>query len=116
MPKRRAIIRELDLDKMSKKERAKYKSITFTPLTRNYFEKRVTFFVLKGKSYLADQYALYEWPNSMLGRLTNVKLHDRRYPSWLVKYNEAGELVIRAGLRQPESRLGFATYVEKDDA
>jgi hypothetical protein len=27
--------------------------------------------------------------------------------------NEAGELVVRAGLRQPESRFGLATFREK---
>jgi len=115
MPKRRVIIREIDIDKMSKKRKKQYKEIKFTPLTRSYFEKRLTYFTLKSKQYLADQYALVDYPNAMLGRLTSFKLHDRRYPGWLVKYNELDELVIRAGIRQPESRLGIAIFVEKDE-
>jgi hypothetical protein len=113
MPKRREIIRELEIAKFPKRTRDQYESIIFTPLTRGYFEKRITYFALKGKSYLADQYALYEYPNFMLQRFTQLKLHDRRYPHWLIKYNEHDELVIRAGLRQPESRLGLVRYVEK---
>lgn len=116
MPKRRVIIRESDFDKLEKSLSKEYQRITFTPLTRNYFEKRVTFYALKGKSYLADQYAHYEYPANMLGRLTGFKLHSTQYPFWLVKYNDQGEMVIRAGLRQPESRLGFVTMVEKDRA
>jgi hypothetical protein len=50
----------------------------------------------------------------MLGRLTGFNLHNRQYPFWLVKYNEAGHMVIRAGLRQPESNLGFVTLVDKE--
>jgi hypothetical protein len=115
MPKRRVIIRELDLDKMSKRKKKQYKEIKFTPLTRNYFEKRLTYFTLKSKKYLADQYALVDYPNAMLSRLTSFKLHDRRYPSWLVKYNEIDQLSVRAGIHQPESVLGIAIFVEKDE-
>jgi hypothetical protein len=113
MPKRREIIREIEIAKFPKSLRDQYEAIVFTPLTRGYFEKRLTYFVLKGKKYIADQYALYEYPNFMLRRFTQLKLHDDRYQGWLVKYNEHDELVIRAGLRQPESRLGLVRYVEK---
>ena len=113
MAKRRIIIRELDMDKLSKKFIQSYERISFTPLNRDYFERRSTYFALKGKQYLADQYAHYEYPANMLGRLTAFKLHNAQYPYWLVRYNDQGEMLIRAGLRQPESRVGFITCVEK---
>lgn len=113
MPKRRTLIREIDFQAIPKKLSKQYAKIDFSPLTKEYFERRATYFALKNIQYLADQYALYEYPNAMLGRLTSIKLHDRRYASWLVKFNDAGELVIRAGLRQPESRMGLMTIVEK---
>lgn len=113
MAKRRIIIRELDMDKLPKKFVQSFESVRFTPLNRDYFERRSTYFALKGKQYLADQYAHYEYPANMLGRLTAFKLHNTQYPHWLVRYNEQGEMLIRAGLRQPESRVGFITCVEK---
>ena len=113
MPKRRIIIREDDLVKNRRKFEKKYQRIEFTTFTKSFFERRVTYFALKGKGYLADQYAHYEYPANMLNRFTSFKLHDSRYPSWLVRYNETGEMVIRAGLRQPESRLGYLTLVDK---
>lgn len=112
MPKRRIIIRESDFEAISKRERSKYESITFTPLKKEYFERRATYFALKKKQYLADQYALYDYPNAMLSRLTNVKLYNSSYKVWLVKFNTDGDLVIRAGMRQPESKLGLMTIVE----
>jgi hypothetical protein len=114
MAKRRLIIRESDFEKFSKSLKKDYQSVSFTPLTKQYFEKRATYFALKSKQYLADQYAHYEYPANMLGRLTGFNLHNRQYPFWLVKYNEAGHMVIRAGLRQPESNLGFVTLVDKE--
>ena len=114
MAKRRVIIRESDFDKYLKSLSKDYQSVSFTPLTKNYFEKRATYFALKNKSYLADQYAHYEYPANMLGRLTGFKLHNYNYPRWLVKYADNGNMVIRAGLRQPESNLGFVTLVEKE--
>jgi hypothetical protein len=114
MAKRRVIIREIDLEKDKKRLAKDYQRVDFTPFTRSYFERRVTYFALKGKLYLADQYAHYEYPANMLGRFTSFKLHDRRYPAWLVRYNEQGEMCIRAGLRQPESRLGYLTLMEKN--
>lgn len=113
MPKRRIIIRELDLEKNSKRLEKKFQRVVFTPFTKTFFERRVTYYALKGKSYLADQYAHYEYPANMLRRFTSFKLYDSRYPSWLVRYNESGEMLIRAGLRQPESRLGYLTLVDK---
>ena len=113
--KKRMIIRESDIKKLSKGFLNKYDPITFTPFTRHYFEKRVTYFTMKGKGYLARQYLHYEYPESLLKRMTGVKFHDLEYRHWLCKYDEQGQLLIRAGLRQPESRLGFVTLKEKDE-
>lgn len=113
MAKRRIIIRESDYNKELKALQKQHKSVSFQPLTRSYFEKRATYFALKGKQYLADQYALYDYPYAMLQRLTNLKLHNRMYPHWLVKYEDNGEMTVKAGLRQPKSRLGLLTIMEK---
>jgi hypothetical protein len=110
--KRRLIIREYDLNKLPKHFTDRY-DIKFTPFTRDWFEKRVTYYSLKGKGYLARQYLHYDYPESLLKRMTGFKFHDRNYPHWLCKYDDEGQLKIRAGLKQPESRLGFATLKEK---
>jgi hypothetical protein len=114
-PKKRLIIRESDLKKLPKSFVDKYESVNFTPFTRHYFEKRVTYYTIKGKEYLVKQYLHYEYPESLLKRMTGVKLHSNEYKYWLCKYDEQGQLMIRAGLRQPESRLGFVTLKEKDE-
>lgn len=113
MAKRRIIIREYDLEKCLKDLERQFESVSFTPLKKEYFERRATYFALKGKQYIADQYSYYEYPNNMLGRITNLKLHNRNYSSWLVKFDADDYLTIRAGLRQPESKLGLLTLVEK---
>ena len=113
--KKRLIIRESDFKKLSKGFLNKYDSVIFTPLTRHYFEKRVTYYTIKGKDYLARQYLHYEYPESLLKKMTGVKFHSSDYKYWLCKYDEQGQLLIRAGLRQPESRLGFVTLREKDE-
>lgn len=112
--KRRLIIRESDFQKMPKAQINKYASVTFTPLTREWFEKRVTYYSLKGKEYLVRQYRHYEYPESLLRRMTGVKFYDKSYQYWLVKYDDQGQLKIRAGLGQPESRLGFITFKVKE--
>ncbi len=114
--KRRIIIREYDFEKFPKSIHKRYDAVTFKPLTKDYFQKRVTYFSLKGKEYLARQYMHYEYPESLLRKMTGVKFHKSEYQYWLVKYDDQGQLKIRAGLGQPESRLGILTYVEKNDA
>ena len=109
---RRLIIREYDLKKLPKSTTDRY-DIKFTPFTKGYFEKRVTYYSLKGKDYLVKQYMHYEYPESMIRRMTGFKLHDRNYQYWLCKYDEEGYMQIRAGLKQPESKLGFVTMKEK---
>lgn len=113
--KKHYIMRESDIRKLPVSVRKQY-DVSFKPLTRDYFERRTTWFYLKGKKYLGDQYAMYEYPKDMLRRITNIPLFTTDYLNWLVKYNEAGELTIRAGLRQPESRLGLGVFKEKENA
>jgi hypothetical protein len=111
---KRTIIREYDLKKLPKSVTKRY-DIKFTPFTRQYFEKRVTYYSLKGKEYLVRQYMHYEYPESMIRRMTGFKLYDFNYKAWLCKYDEQGNMMIRAGLKQPESQLGFATFREKNN-
>ena len=110
--KKHYIMRESDIKKLPVSVRKRY-DVTFKPLTRDYFERRTTWFYLKGKKYLGDQYAMHEYPKDMLRRITNIPLFTTDYLNWLVKYNKEDELVIRAGLRQPESRLGLGVFKEK---
>jgi hypothetical protein len=110
--KKHYIMRESDIRKLPSGVRKQY-DVSFKPLTRDYFERRTTWFYLKGKKYLGDQYAMHEYPKDMLKRITNIPLFTTDYLNWLVKYNENDELVIRAGLRQPESRLGLGVFKEK---
>ena len=110
--KKRQLMRESDFLKLPKSLLERY-DVSFKPFTRSYFEKRTTWFYLKGVNYVADQYALYEYPQHLLKRLTGVHWHNSTQQTYLYKYNEQGELVVRAGLRQPESRFGLATFREK---
>lgn len=107
--KKHYIIRESVIAKLPADIRKDY-DISFKPLTKEYFERRTTFFYLKNKKYLGDQYAMSDYPKDMLQRITNIPLWSSDYLRWLVRYNDAGEMVIRAGLRQPESRLGLGVF------
>ena len=110
--KKHYIIRESVIAKLPADIRKDY-DISFKPLTKEYFERRTTFFYLKNKKYLGDQYAMSDYPKDMLQRITNIPLWSSDYLRWLVRYNDAGEMVIRAGLRQPESRLGLGVFKQK---
>ena len=110
--KKHYIIRESDIKKLPADVRKAY-DVTFKPLTKEYFERRTTFFYLKGKKYLGDQYALSDYPRDMLQRITNIPLYSTEYLRWLVRYNELGEMTVRAGMRQPESRLGLGVFKPK---
>lgn len=107
--KKHYIIRESDIKKLPADVRKAY-DITFKPLTKEYFERRTTFFYLKNKKYLGDQYALSDYPKDMLKRITNITLFSTDYLNWLIRYNDDGEMSIRAGLRQPESRIGLGVF------
>jgi hypothetical protein len=110
--KKHYIMRESDIKKMPLDMRKKYE-FTFKPLTKDYFDRRSTWFYLKGKKYLGDQYALSIYPKDMLRRITNIPLWSIDYINWLICYDESGEMTIRAGLRQPVSRLGLAVFKPK---
>ena len=110
--KKHYIIRESDIKKLPADVRKAY-DITFKPLTKEYFERRTTWFYLKNKKYLGDQYAMSDYPKDMLQRITNIPLYSTDYLRWLIRYNNIGEMVIRAGLRQPESRLGLGVFKER---
>lgn len=107
--KKHYIIRESVIKKLPADVRKNY-DITFKPLTKEYFERRTTWFYLKNKKYLGDQYAMHDYPKDMLQRITNIPLYSTDYLRWLIRYNDTGEMVIRAGLRQPESRLGLGVF------
>lgn len=107
--KKHYIVRESDIKKLPADVRKAY-DITFKPFTKEYFERRTTWFYLKGKKYLGDQYAMSDYPKDMLQRITNIPLFSTEYLRWLIRYNDSGEMVIRAGLRQPESRLGLGVF------
>jgi len=110
--KKHYIMRESDIKKLPASVRKDY-DVTFKPLNKAYFEKRTTFFYIKGKKYIGDQYALSDYPKDMLRRITNIPLFSTDYLNWLIRYNDAGEMVVRAGMRQPESRLGLARFKPK---
>lgn len=110
--KKHYIIRESDIKKLPADVRNNY-DVTFKPLSKEYFERRTTFFYLKGKKYIGDQYALSDYPKDMLQRITNIPLYTTDYLRWLIRYNDAGEMTVRAGMRQPESRLGLGVFKPK---
>lgn len=107
--KKHYIMRESDIKKLPADVRKAY-DVSFKPVTKEYFERRTTFFYIKGKKYIGDQYALSDYPKDMLRRITNIPLYSTDYLNWLIRYNEAGEMVVRAGMRQPESRLGLGVF------
>lgn len=111
--KKRQLMRESDFNKLPKDVLARY-DVTFKPFTRAYFEKRTTWYYLKGIKYVGDQYAHYEYPQHLLTRLTGVHWFNYDQRVYLYKYNAEGELVVRAGLRQPECRFGLATFRERN--
>ena len=110
--KKHYIIRESDIKKLPADIRKTY-DVTVKPLTKDYFERRSTWFYLKGKKYLGDQYALNSYPKDMLRRITNIPVWSSDYFNWLIHYNEQGEMTVRAGLRQPESRLVLGVFKPK---
>jgi len=110
--KKHYIIRESDIKKLPADVRKAY-DVSFKPLTQEYFERRSTWFYLKGKKYLGDQYAMHQYPKDMLRRITNIPLWSQDYLNWLICYTDAGDMTIRAGLRQPESKLGLGVFKPK---
>lgn len=111
MTKRRIIIRELDFKLLRKGDLNKYENYQWQAFTRSFFERRISYYAMREKqAYISDQYALVDYPHQMLAKLTQFKLYDARYPRWLIRW-QGDDLLIRAGLRQPESHLGYLTLV-----
>lgn len=108
----RQLMRESDFLKLPKHITKEY-DVSFKAFTREYFKRRTTWYYLKDKKYISDQFAHYEYPRELLVRLTGVDWHNKNQREYLYKYNAEGELVVRAGLRQPESRFGLATFRKK---
>ena len=112
--KRRVIIRETDFKKLPIWEKKKYDSITFEPITKEWLQRQVTWFSMKGNKNLANDYRHWQYPNEMIKRFYKTPLYDRRYKNWLVDYNEQGEMQIRAGINQPLSRVGIAVFRKEE--
>ncbi len=103
----KTVIREYDF----KREYSKYKNndieAEFEPITKDWLEKQVTWFTMKGNKQYADAYRHWPYPHELIQRMPKVKMFDRRYRYWLVRYDEQGVMKIRAGIGQPESTVGF---------
>jgi hypothetical protein len=110
--KKRQLVREKDYLNFTQSMHDEY-DITFLPLEKSWFEKRSSFYYLKGKNHFGDMYALSDYPGDMVKRF-HIKLRESKQAHWLFRYNSHGELVVRAGLRLPESRLGLCTFRKKD--
>lgn len=110
--KKRQLMRESDFNKLRTSWLDRY-TVTFKPFTRDYFERRTTWYYLKGIKYVGDQYAHYEYPQALLQRLTGVHWFNSSQRGYLYRYNESGDLMVRAGLRQPECKMGLATFRKK---
>lgn len=88
--------------------------MSFVPITQDWLQKQVTWYSMKGNKKFADDYKHWQYPDQMIRRFHKVPLYDRRYKNWLVNYNEAGEMQVRAGINLRASRLGFGIF-EKDE-
>jgi hypothetical protein len=116
--KRRVLIREYDFKRMIDPrsqifrytKNTSWDDIRFEPITAEYFKKKMNWFLLKGDKNSARIYQHWPYPHEVINRMTKVSFYDRRYKSWLINYNDKGELQIRAGINQPLSRLGWAVY------
>jgi hypothetical protein len=112
----KTVIRKYDFDKKYatfEYEDALFVDVTFEPITKEWLEKQVTWFTMKGNKKFADAYRHWPYPNEVLQRVPKIKLYDRRYKDWLIRYDEHGVMKIRAGIGQPESALGFLKVQHK---
>lgn len=105
--KRVMIIRESDFKKFEKTNEDSWDVMEFKPITRTWLQKQANWFTIKGTKHLATQYRHWPYPNEWLRR-TNLSKHQSNYTSWLVRWDDAGVMKIRASLGQPESVLGIA--------
>ena len=114
MANKKVIIRESDYLRLPAWEKDKYDSVTFAPITREWLQRQVTFFSMKGKKNLVNDYRHWQYPNEMIKRFYKTPLYDRRYKNWLIDYNDQGEMCIRAGINQPTSRLGIVSFFKEE--
>jgi len=87
--------------------------VTFTVLTKHYFESKFLWHTLQNNKRFAEQYALYEYPERMINAITDLCFWVPIYKHWLIKYNEHDELVVRTHVNHPDSRLGIGTFTER---
>jgi hypothetical protein len=110
--RREILIREYDFIRMNRQAQQLYDRISFEPITSDWIQKQITWASLKGDKRTVQDYAVWQYPSSMLNRMEN-RLYDKSYLNWLVKYDDEGYLTIRSRINAPISRLGWATF-EKD--
>jgi hypothetical protein len=117
--RKKLIIREYDYKKLVDPKRRigyyeeKWDRIAFEPITKEYFRKQASWFLLKGDKKSARIFQHYDYPSEVMSRLPEKLMHDKRYPGWLLKYDEAGVLQVRASIGQRCSRVGWAIF-ERD--
>lgn len=103
----KTVIREYDFKREYPKYKANDIEAKFEPITKEWLEKQVTWFTMKGNKQYADAYRHWPYPIELIKRIPKTKMFDRRYKHWLVRYDEQGVMKIRAGIGQPESTVGF---------
>jgi hypothetical protein len=120
--RRKYLIREMDFNKLNtpfmRRRRYAYAKpptwdrMLFEPVEQEWFKKQMTFYLMKGDKVTASAFKHWPYPHELLAR-TGLPLHDKKYLHWLLRWDDEGHLRIRAGINQPESRMGWVIY-ERD--
>lgn len=107
------IIRECDINRIPYWTRKNFDEIVFTPITKDWLQKRLTWHTMKGHKKLAKHYRHWPYPAEMLKHLHDiVRFYNPRYLDWgLVDYDDQGQMRIRAGIDLPVSVLGFVEFI-----
>ncbi len=108
---REQIIREYDWENLPEWFTDRW-HVDFFILTKEYFKRWHTWYLIQGDKKLAEQYALYDYPERMMSTITNICFWIPTYSHWLIKYNDNDEMVVRTHITNPDSRLGFGTFTE----
>lgn len=116
--RRRVLIRESDLTKvtdpwvphMRRKHTSGWKKISFETITKDDLMKTANWLHLKGNKAKAALYRHYDYPGTFVARLDNNEVYSTSYRNWLIKYNDDGEMEIRASLGHKKSRLGWGVF------
>jgi hypothetical protein len=106
------IIREYDYNNLPEWFTNLWK-INFFPLTKEQLKERELWYSLQNKKIVANQYALYEYPERMIQGISEPVFWLSLYKYWLIKYNEYNELVIRTHFNHPDSRLGIGIFTKR---